>query len=78
MKKAKALIPILVPLFVSAFKRADDLAIAMECRCYRGEEGRTKLKVLKFGAPDALCAVFAAVFLCGILLCNIFLPYITI
>ena len=45
---------------------------------YRGGEGRTKLKVLKFGAPDALCAVFAAVFLCGILLCNIFLPYITI
>ena len=78
VKKAKALIPILVPLFVSAFKRADDLAIAMECRCYRGGEGRTKLKVLKFGAPDALCAVFAAVFLCGILLCNIFLPYITI
>ena len=78
VKKAKALIPILVPLFVSAFKRADDLAIAMECRCYRGGEGRTKLKVLKFGVPDALCAVFAAVFLCGILLCNIFLPYITI
>ncbi len=78
VKKAKALIPILVPLFVSAFKRADDLAIAMECRCYRGGEGRTKLKVLKFGAPDALCAVFATVFLCGILLCNIFLPYITI
>ena len=78
VKKAKALIPILVPLFVSAFKRADDLAIAMECRCYRGGEGRTKLKVLKYGAPDALCAVFAAVFLCGILLCNIFLPYITI
>ena len=74
VKKAKALIPILVPLFVSAFKRADDLAIAMECRCYRGGEGGTKLKVLKFGAPDALCAVFAAVFLCGILLCNIFLP----
>ena len=78
VKKAKALIPILVPLFVSAFKRADDLAIAMECRCYRGGEGRTKLKVLKFGVPDALCALFAAVFLCGILLCNIFLPYITI
>ena len=78
VKKAKALIPILVPLFVSAFKRADDLAVAMECRCYRGGEGRTKLKVLRFGAADAICALLAAVFLGGVLLCNIFLPYITI
>ena len=77
-ERIKALVPVLVPLFISAFRRADELAMAMECRCYRGGEGRTKLKVLKFGAPDALCALFAAVFLCGILLCNIFLPYITI
>ena len=77
-ERVKALVPVLIPLFISAFRRADELAMAMECRCYRGGEGRTKLKVLKFGAPDALCAVFAAVFLCGILLCNIFLPYITI
>lgn len=68
--KAKALIPILVPLFVSAFKRADDLAVAMECRCYRGGEGRTKLKVLRYGKPDAILAVFGVVFLLGILLCN--------
>ena len=78
IKKARALVPVLVPLFVSAFKRADDLAVAMECRCYRGGEGRTKLKVLKFGTPDALCALLAAIFLAGILLSNIFLPYITI
>ena len=78
IKKARALVPVLVPLFVSAFKRADDLAVAMECRCYRGGEGRTKLKVLKFGTPDVLCALLAAIFLAGILLCNIFLPYITI
>lgn len=47
MKRAKALIPILIPLFVSAFKRANELAMAMECRCYRGGDGRTKLRQLK-------------------------------
>ena len=47
MKKAKSLIPILIPLFVSAFKRANELAVAMECRCYRGGDGRTRLKTLK-------------------------------
>lgn len=47
MKRAKALIPILIPLFVSAFKRANELAMAMECRCYKGGEGRTKLRQLK-------------------------------
>ncbi len=52
LKKAKALIPVLIPLFVSAFRRADELAEAMECRCYRGGEGRTKLKVLKSRASD--------------------------
>ncbi len=76
--KAKALIPILIPLFVSAFKRADDLAIAMECRCYRGGEGRTKLKELRYGKCDLLLLIFGAVFIAGILLCNAFLPYITI
>lgn len=46
--RAKALIPILVPLFISAFRRADDLATAMECRCYQGDEGRTKMKLLRY------------------------------
>ena len=48
MEKAKALIPILVPLFISAFRRADELATAMECRCYQGGEGRTKMKLLRY------------------------------
>ncbi len=51
-KRAKALIPILVPLFVSAFNRAFELAAAMECRCYHGGEGRTQLKVLRYRASD--------------------------
>ena len=51
-QKAKAMIPIFVPLFVSAFRRADELATAMECRCYQGDVNRTKLKRLKFGIID--------------------------
>jgi energy-coupling factor transport system permease protein len=56
-KKAKALIPILVPLFVSAFKRANELATAMESRCYRGGEGRTRLKQMKAGLLDLFCSL---------------------
>ena len=52
MEKAKALIPILVPLFISAFRRADELATAMECRCYQGGEGRTKMKLLRYTQWD--------------------------
>jgi energy-coupling factor transport system permease protein len=52
IKKAKALIPILIPLFISAFKRANELAMAMECRCYKGGEGRTRLKKLKASVLD--------------------------
>lgn len=50
--RAKALIPILVPLFISAFRRADELATAMECRCYQGGEGRTKMKMLRYHRED--------------------------
>ncbi|MBQ1741552.1 MAG: energy-coupling factor transporter transmembrane protein EcfT, partial [Oscillospiraceae bacterium] len=53
-QRAKALIPLLVPLFISAFRRADELATAMECRCYHGGEGRTKLNVLRYEARDYL------------------------
>ena len=53
MDRAKALIPLLVPLFVGAFRRADELATAMECRCYHGGEGRTRMKELHFAARDA-------------------------
>lgn len=63
LKKAKALIPVLIPLFVSAFRRADELAEAMECRCYRGGEGRTKLKVMKSRPADF------AFLVCLLLLC---------
>ena len=63
MKKAKSLIPILIPLFVAAFKRANELAVAMECRCYRGGDGRTRLKTLKTAPRDYVAAaVMLAVF----------------
>ena len=52
LRRAKALVPILVPLFISAFRRADELATAMECRCYHGGEGRTKLYVLRYQRRD--------------------------
>ena len=53
--RAKALLPVLVPLFVSAFRRADELATAMECRCYHGGSGRTRMKELKMESRDWLC-----------------------
>ena len=52
LQRVKALIPILVPLFISAFRRADELATAMECRCYQGGEGRTKMKLLRYSLLD--------------------------
>jgi len=52
MQRVKALVPILVPLFISAFRRADELATAMECRCYQGGEGRTKMKLLRYKLGD--------------------------
>ncbi len=58
--RAKALIPILVPLFISAFRRADELATAMECRCYQGGEGRTKMKLLRYYRHDFLSFVAGA------------------
>lgn len=60
IQKAKAMVPLLVPLFISAFRRATDLAMAMEARCYRGGEGRTKMKPLKYASRDKIAyAVFA-------------------
>ena len=58
MDRAKALIPILVPLFISAFRRADELATAMECRCYQGGEGRTKMKLLRYHREDFIAFGF--------------------
>lgn len=59
-ERAKALIPLLVPLFVSAFRRADELATAMECRCYHDGEGRTRMKVLTFARRDVIALLLAA------------------
>ncbi len=66
-RRAKALVPILVPLFVSAFRRADELATAMECRCYHGGEGRTKLKQLHYRARDIITLLLGAALLGGII-----------
>ncbi len=74
MARAKALIPILIPLFISAFRRADELATAMECRCYTGGDGRTRMNVLRSTAKDWV--FLAAVLLLGgaIVLLNIYFP----
>ena len=68
LQKAKALVPLLVPLFISAFRRADELAVAMECRCYHGGEGRTRLRQLKFEARDYLTLVGSAVLVAVVIL----------
>ncbi|MBR5338243.1 MAG: energy-coupling factor transporter transmembrane protein EcfT [Lachnospiraceae bacterium] len=77
IKRAKAMVPILVPLFVSAFRRANDLAMAMEARCYRGGAGRTKMKPLKYRRADGVSYVLMAFFLAGVILISRFgtLPF---
>ena len=65
LRRVKALVPILVPLFISAFRRADDLATAMECRCYQGGTGRTKMKLLRYKRRDYLAFLVAVVLLVG-------------
>ena len=75
-QRIKALVPILIPLFISAFRRADELAMAMECRCYRGGDGRTRLKVLKFDRQDFLCLGFCVVTFGIILATRCFFPLI--
>ncbi len=62
-QRAKAMVPILVPLFISAFRRANDLAMAMEARCYHGDEGRTKMKPLRYAARDRIAYVLMAAYL---------------
>ena len=66
MERAKALIPILVPLFISAFRRADELATAMECRCYQGGEGRTKMKLLRYHREDFVSFGIGALLVCAV------------
>ncbi|MEL4106633.1 energy-coupling factor transporter transmembrane component T [Oscillospiraceae bacterium WX1] len=72
VRRAKAMLPILVPLFISAFRRADELAVAMESRCYHGGEGRTRMKVLKLGARDAAAFILAALVLSAVIILKIF------
>lgn len=66
-KRVRALVPILVPLFISAFRRADELATAMECRCYQGGEGRTKMKLLRYRRRDYLAYLTQIVLLAGVI-----------
>ena len=72
LKRARALIPILVPLFISAFRRADELAMAMECRCYHGGNNRTKLKDLRFSKGDLYATLVFALFVVVTILADIF------
>ena len=72
-KRIKALIPILIPLFVSAFRRAYDVATAMECRCYRGGAGRTRMKQIHMAARDVVSICLLALVIGGVIVCNIFL-----
>lgn len=72
LSRAKAMIPILIPLFISSFRRADELATAMECRCYKGGDGRTKLKVLKLGTRDFVALSLVVLIMALIIVLNIF------
>ena len=67
-KRAKAMLPILIPLFVNSFRRADELAMAMESRCYHGGEGRTRMRVLKFTLNDLYAALIMALLIAAIVL----------
>ena len=72
LQRVKALVPILVPLFISAFRRADELATAMECRCYQGGEGRTKMKILRYKRQDFLAYGIGILLLAGVITLQIF------
>ena len=69
--RAKALLPILVPLFISAFRRADELAIAMESRCYNGGAGRTRMKQLRYEARDYMALTFGVLLIVGMIMLQV-------
>ena len=73
IKRAKAMIPVLIPLLVSAFRRADELGNAMDARCYRGAKGRTKYKKLTFSWRDLVGFFYFAVLITGVVLLNVYL-----
>ncbi len=72
MQRVRALVPILVPLFISAFRRADELATAMECRCYHGGDGRTKMKLLRFSLRDLKAFAVGGILLAGVIVLRIY------
>ena len=73
-KRARALVPILIPLFISAFRRAEELAVAMECRCYTGGEGRTRMNVLHSSYRDFVALLAVLLILAGVVVINKFAP----
>ena len=75
IQRAKAMIPILVPLFVSAFRRANDLAMAMEARCYHGGEGRTKMKPLKYKKLDVTAYIVTLIYFAAIFVIGSYVPF---
>ena len=75
IQRAKAMIPILVPLFVSAFRRANDLAMAMEARCYHGGEGRTRMKPLKYNGRDKAAYLITILYAAGVFAVGKFVPF---
>ena len=72
IQRVKALVPILIPLFISAFRRADELATAMECRCYHGGEGRTKMKILRYSLLDFEAYAVGVILLAGMIVLAVF------
>ena len=75
IQKAKAMIPILVPLFVSSFRRANDLAMAMEARCYRGGEGRTKMKPLVYQKTDYIAYAIMICYIVVVFVAGRYIPF---
>ena len=73
VKRAKALIPVLIPLFINSFRRAEDLALAMECRCYKGGEGRVRLRVMKLAAIDYICILISVLIFTSVIFLSNFL-----
>ncbi len=78
IKRARSLIPIMIPLFVSAFRRADELATAMECRCYTGGKGRTRLNVLKAGFGDLVFSLCVLALGASVIILNIYVPVLSL
>lgn len=76
IRRAKSLVPILIPLFISAFRRANDLAMAMDARCYHGGEGRTKMKPLRYTSADYKGYILLALYLLSVIAVNVAYPHV--